>query len=178
MISIIGSGKVGSAIAFLCGSFGLDDILLVNRSEKKAMGEALDISNAIPTSSTMLIKGTNDYSKITNSKVIAIAASSGIHLQSRSEIMLDQAIMIRKIAKDVAKFAPDAKILMVTNPVDVMTYIAQKEGNFSPKNIIGVASSLDSSRFRYLLSQEFDTNQSKITDARREIGRASCRERV
>lgn len=156
---------MGSTIAFLCGSFGLDDVMLVNRNEKKAIGEALDISNTIPAPSTMLIKGTNDYSKITNSKVIVIAASIGIHLQSRSELMLDQAIMIRKIAKDVAKFAPDAKILVVTNPVDVMTYIAQKEGDFSPKNILGIASSLDSSRFRYLLSQEFDTNQSKITDA-------------
>jgi malate dehydrogenase len=79
--------------------------------------------------------------------------------------MFEQAVMIRKIARDVAKFAPRAKILMITNPVDVMTYITQKEGGFPSKNVIGVASSLDSSRFRYLLSQEFGTNQSKITDA-------------
>lgn len=165
MISIIGSGRVGSAVAFLCGSFGLDDVILVNRNEKKAIGEALDVSNAIPASSTISIKGTNDYSKIIGSEIVVITASSGIHLQSRSEIMFDQAIMVRKIAKNVAKFTPNAKILMVTNPVDVMTHIIQKESGFSSKNVIGVASSLDSSRFRYLLAQEFGTNQSQIADA-------------
>jgi malate dehydrogenase len=165
LISIIGSGRVGSAVAFLCGSFGLDDVVLVNRNEKKAMGEALDISNAVSKSSEISIVGTGNYAKIEDSQVVVITASSSVHIQSRSDIMLEQAIMIRKIAKDVAKFALGAKILVVTNPVDVMTYVMQKEGGFQSKNIIGVASSLDSSRFRYILSQEFCTNQSKITDA-------------
>lgn len=165
MISIIGSGKVGSALAFLCGSFALDDIILVNRSEKKAIGEALDITNAIPATSTISISGTSDYSKIKNSQIIVVTASSGVHLQSRTEIMYDQAAMIREISQNIAKYASEAKILMITNPVDVLTYLAQKHGGFSSKNVIGVASSLDSSRFRYLLSKQFGTNQSKITDA-------------
>lgn len=165
MISIIGSGKVGSALAFLCGSFGLDNVILVNRNEKKAIGEALDISNTIPATSTISINGTNDYSKIKNSDVIAITASSGVHLQSRTEIMYDQAIMIREISQNIARYAPEAKILMITNPVDVLTYLIQKVGRFPSQNVIGVASSLDSSRFRYILSKEFSTNQSTITDA-------------
>ena len=165
MISIIGSGKVGSAVGFLCGSFSLDDIVLINRYEKKAIGEALDISNTIPESSSISITGTSDYSKIKDSKVIVITASSGVHMQSRTEIMYDQAKMIQKIASNIAKYAPDAKILMITNPVDVLTYVIQKEGYFSSKSVIGVASSLDSSRFRYLLAQEFGVNQSKIQDA-------------
>ena len=165
MISIIGSGKVGSALAFLCGSFALDDVILVNRNEKKAIGEALDVSNTIPATSTISINGTSDYSKIKNSDVIAITASSGVHLQSRTEIMYDQAIMIREISQNIARYAPEATILMITNPVDVLTYVIQKERYFPTKNIIGVASSLDSSRFRYLLSKEFGTSQSKITDA-------------
>ncbi|MBI5146178.1 MAG: lactate dehydrogenase [Thaumarchaeota archaeon] len=165
MISIIGAGKVGSAVGFLCGSFSLDDVVLINRDEKKAVGEALDITNAIPMSSSISITGTSDYSKIKDSKVVVIAASSGVHLQSRSEIMYDQAKMIQKIASNIAKYAPDANILMITNPVDVLTYVIQKEASFSSKNVIGVASNLDSSRFRYLLAQEFGTNQSKIQDA-------------
>ena len=165
MISIIGSGKVGSAVGFLCGSFSLDDMVFVNRDEKKAVGEALDITNAIPASSTISITGTSDYSKITDSKVVVITASSGVHLQSRSEIMVDQAKMIQKIASNIVKFAPDAKILMITNPVDVLTYVIQKKTLSLPNNVIGVASSLDSSRFRYLLAQEFETNQSKIQNA-------------
>jgi malate dehydrogenase len=165
MISIIGSGKVGSAVGFLCGSFSLDDIVLINRYEKKAIGEALDISNAIPESSSISIIGTSDYSKIKDSKIVVITASSGVHLQSRTEIMYDQAKMIQKIASNIAKYAPDAKILMITNPVDVLTYVIQKVASFSSKSVIGVASNLDSSRFRYLLAQEFGTNQSKIQDA-------------
>jgi malate dehydrogenase len=165
MISIIGAGKVGSAVGFLCGSFSLDDIVLINRDEKKAVGEALDITNAIPMSSSISITGTSDYSKIKDSKVIVITASSGVHPQSRSEIMYDQAKMIQKIASNIAKYAPDSKILVITNPVDVLTYVIQKEVSLSLNNVIGVASSLDSSRFRYLLAQEFGTNQSKIQDA-------------
>jgi malate dehydrogenase len=165
MISIIGAGKVGSAIGFLCGSLSLDDIVLINRDEKKAIGEALDITNAISISSSISITGTSDYSQIKNSKVVVITASSGVHLQSRSEIMFDQAKMIQKMASNIAKYAPNSKILMITNPVDVLTYLIQKEASFSPKNVIGIASSLDSSRFRYLLAQEFGTTQSQIKDA-------------
>ncbi|MFN3655248.1 MAG: malate dehydrogenase [Candidatus Nitrosotenuis sp.] len=165
MISIIGSGKVGSTVAFLCASFGLDDIMLVNRTEKKAVGEALDITNAIPSSSTISVKGTGDYSKIKGSQVIVITASSRVHIQSRSEIMYDQALMIREMAKEIAMHAPDSKVLMVTNPVDVMTYLLQKEAGLPPTSVMGVASSLDSARFRYLLSLEFGADQSQITDA-------------
>lgn len=165
MISIIGSGKVGSAVAFLCASYGLDDIILVNRTEKKAVGEALDITNAIPSSSAISIKGTDNYSKIKDSEVIVIAASSGAHMQSRSEIMHEQALMIRDMAKEIAKHAPDSKVLVVTNPVDVMTYILQKEADMQPTSVIGVASSLDSARFRYRLAEELGTDQSQITDA-------------
>ncbi|TBR06906.1 MAG: lactate dehydrogenase [Candidatus Nitrosotenuis sp.] len=165
MISIIGSGKVGSAVGFLCGSFSLDDAVMINRNEKKAIGEALDITNAIPVSSSISITGTSDYSKIKDSKVVVITASSRVHLQSRSEIMFDQAKMVQKIAANITKYAPDSKILMITNPVDVLTYVIQKEATFLPKSVIGVASSLDSSRFRYLLAQELGVNQSEIKDA-------------
>lgn len=137
----------------------------MNRTEKKAIGEALDISSAVPATSTISIIGTSDYSKIKGSDVIVISASSGTHFQNRTERMYEHASLIRKISQNIADYAPEAKILVVTNPVDVLTYILQKEGNFSSKNVMGVASSLDSYRFRYLLSREFGTNQSKITDA-------------
>jgi malate dehydrogenase len=140
-------------------------VILVNRNEKKAIGEALDVSNTIPATSTISVNGTSDYSQIKNSDVIVITASSRVHLQSRTEIMYDQAVMIREISQNIARYAPEAKILMITNPVDVLTYLIQREDGFPSRNIIGVASSLDSSRFRYLLSKEFGTNQSKITDA-------------
>lgn len=165
MISIIGSGKVGSAIAFLCGSNGLDDITLINRTEKKAIGEALDISNTIPENSSISIRGTGNFSKISGSDVVVIAASSGTYLVNRTERMFDQAVMVEKITDEIAKFAPESKILLITNPVDVLTFLTLKKDVFPSKNVIGVASNLDSSRFQHVLAQEFGTDRSKITDA-------------
>jgi len=86
-------------------------------------------------------------------------------MTSRTDMLPDQVAMIREIAKKIEKFAPDSKILMVSNPVDVLNYIFQKETGMSRENVIGVASSLDSSRFRYLLSKELKVKSSQITNA-------------
>ncbi len=164
MISIIGSGRVGSAIAFLAASTSLDDIHLVNRHKDKALGQALDISSAIPADSKISVVGT-DYSDMRNSEVVVISASTGTYMTSRTEMMSEQIKMIRDIAKKIKKYAPDSIILMITNPVDVLTYVFLKETNLPREKVIGVASSLDSARFRYLLARELITTQSEIKNA-------------
>lgn len=164
MISIIGSGKVGTAIAFLCISTSLDDVLLVNRTKDKAIGEALDISNAVHENSNVSIHGTDDFSKIIDSDIIVITASTGTYLKSRTEMMGAQVKMIKNIAKEIKKYCPSAIILVVSNPLDVLTYVFQKETKISRNKVIGIASSLDSSRFRYLLSEKFNLNQSQINN--------------
>ncbi|MFB5609104.1 MAG: malate dehydrogenase [Nitrosarchaeum sp.] len=165
MISIIGSGKVGTAIAFLCISNSLDDVLLVNRTKSKAIGEALDISNAVPKNSNVSIHGTDDFSKISGSDIIVITASTGVYLKSRTEMMDSQVKMIKEIANKIKKYCPSSIVLIVSNPLDVLTFIFQKETRFSRNKVIGIASSLDSSRFRYLLSEKFKIKQSQIIDA-------------
>ena len=165
MISIIGSGKVGSAIAFLCISNSLDDVLLVNRTKNKAIGKALDISNAIPENSNVSIHGTDDFSKISGSDIVVITSSTGIYLKSRTELMDAQVKMIKEIASQIKKYCPFAIVLIVSNPLDVLTFVFQKETQSSRNKVIGIASSLDSSRFRYLLSEKFRIKQSQITDA-------------
>ena len=156
---------VGSSIAFLCASNSLDDIILLNRTKSKALGEALDISDAIPKNSDITIHGTDDYSEITNSDIIVITASTGIYLKNRNEIIDDQVKMIKEIGKKIKKYCPSSTILIISNPVDILTYFFQKETNFCKNNVIGIASSLDSSRFRYLLSKKFRVKQSQISDA-------------
>ncbi|GDY15400.1 L-lactate dehydrogenase 1 [Nitrosopumilaceae archaeon] len=165
MISIIGSGRVGASIAFLCISNSLDDVLLVNRTKSKAIGEALDISNAIPKNSNVSIHGTDDFSKISDSDIVVIAASTGIYLKNRTEMMDAQVRMIKEIANQIKKYCPLAIILVVSNPLDVLTFVFQKETQLSRNKVIGIASSLDSSRFRYLLSEKFKIKQSQITNA-------------
>lgn len=164
MISIIGSGRVGSATAFLAASNSLDDIQLVNRHKEKALGQSLDISNAIPENSPITVVGT-DYSEIENSEVIVISASTGTYTANRIELLSEQSKMIKEIAKQIKHFAPTSTVLIISNPVDVLTYIFQKESGLPKERVMGMASSLDSSRFRYLIARELGTNQSEIKNS-------------
>jgi len=164
LISIIGSGQVGASIAFLCMSHVLDDVLLVNRNENKAIGKSLDISNAIPSDSKFSIQGTSDYAKIVGSNIIIITASTGMYMKNRYENTISQVTAIRDIARKIKQYCPDAIILLISNPLDVLTYVFQKETLFSRFKVIGIASSLDSSRFRYLISEKFSIPQSLISN--------------
>jgi malate dehydrogenase len=164
MLSIIGSGRVGSATAFLTASNSIDDIQLVNRHKEKALGQAMDISNAIPADSQITVTAA-DYSEIKNSDVIVISASTGTYTANRVELLSEQVQMIKNIAKQVKQFANSAKILILSNPVDVLTYYFLKESGLPREQVFGVASSLDSSRFRYLIARELKTNQSEIKNA-------------
>ena len=162
MISIIGTGRVGSAIGFLTAFTSLDDVVLVNRNKSKAVGEALDIVNTIPKNSSISVTGTDDFEQISGSRVIVITTGAGKIITDRSDLIPYTVPMIREISKKITKYACDAKIVVVTNPVDVITYCILQETDMSPKNVIGMGSSLDSDRFRYLLSKVLNTDQSKI----------------
>ena len=143
----------------------MDNIILLNRTKDKAIGEALDISNAIPKTSDFTIRGTDDFSKIKESKIIIITASVGVYLKDRNEMVEAQVEMIKKIGKQIKSNCQSPIILVVSNPVDVLTYHLLKETNFSRNKVIGIASSLDSSRFRYLISEIMGVKQSQISDA-------------
>ncbi len=164
MISIIGSGKVGSAIAFLCTTNSTDDVILVNRTKSKAIGESLDLANTIPEGSPFSIFGTNDFSKIKKSDIIVITASTAIYQKSRTEMMSEQITMINDIKNKIVNYSPNSIVLIVSNPVDILTYVFQK--NYANKEkVFGIASTLDSSRFRYLLSRELNLKQSEISNS-------------
>ena len=165
MISIVGSGRVGASIAFLCVSNALDDVLLVNRNKNKAIGEALDIASAIPENSKFSIHGTDDYSQISGSDIVVITASVGVYMKDRTENIVLQVKMIKEIAQKIKQYCPSTIVLIVSNPLDVLTYFFQKESNFSRFKIIGIASSLDTSRFRYFISEKLSVPQSSISNA-------------
>lgn len=162
MISIIGTGRVGSAIGFLAASASLDDIVLVNRSKNKAMGEALDIVNTVPVNSTISVTGTDNFEDIAGSKVIVITVSAGKIVTDRSDLIQYNVPIIKEISKKIVKYSDAAKVIVITNPVDVITYCLLQESGLPSENVIGMGSSLDSDRFRYLLSKTLNTNQSRI----------------
>lgn len=165
MISIIGSGKVGSAVAFLICSQGLDDVVLVNRTKSKAIGEAMDLSNTIPKNSSITIEGTDEYSKTKNSQIVVITASAATYTNSRTEILNTQLKMLEQIKKNLEQFTPNSLIFMVSNPLDVLTYHFIKNSTFSAQKVIGIASSLDTSRFRLLIAKKIGVKASEISGA-------------
>lgn len=162
MISIIGAGRVGSAVGFLAASTALDDIVLVNSTKNKAIGEALDITNAIPEGSPISVIGTDDFELIRDSKVVIITASKGKITTTRTDLLAANVPLAREISQKIRKYNDDAKIVIVTNPLDVITYTVLKETGFPRESVIGMGSGLDSSRFRYLLAKSLDTNMSRI----------------
>ena len=162
MISIIGAGRVGSAIGFLAASTALDDIVLVNSTKNKAIGEALDITNAIPEGSPISVIGTDDFELIRDSNVVIITASKGKITTTRTDLLVANVPLAREISQKIRKYNDNAKIVVVTNPLDVITYTVLKETGFQRESVIGMGSSLDSGRFRYLLAKSLDTNMSKI----------------
>ena len=146
-------------------SNAIDDVLLVNRTKDKAIGEALDVSNAIPPTSKYSIKGTDDYSELDGSDIVVITASTGVYSKSRTENMTSQVNMIKEIATKIKQYCPTAIILLISNPLDILTYFFQKETGFSRFKVIGIASSLDTSRFRYYISEKLSVPQSSIANA-------------
>ena len=165
MISIIGAGRVGSSIAFLCVSSGLDDVVLVDKTKDDAIGESLDLANAIPSTSKFSIDATDDFSKISGSDIVVVTASIGVYMQSRTENLSQQVSMIKDIGQKIKQYCPNAIVLIISNPLDVLTYFFQKQTGFSRFKVIGVASSLDSSRFRFLISKKFSVSQSDVSNA-------------
>jgi len=97
--------------------------------------------------------------------MIVITASTGIYLKNRNEVIDAQVKMIKEIGGKIKANCSSPRILIISNPVDILTYFFQKETDFPRSNIIGIASSLDSSRFRYFLSKKIGIKNSEISDA-------------
>ena len=140
--------------------------MLLNRTKNKALGEALDISNAIPRDSDFTVVGTDNYSEIINSKVIIIAASTGTYVEDRNQMMEKQIGMSKDIGCNIRDSCRSPIVLVVSNPVDILTYTLLKETDFSRNKVIGIASSLDSNRFRYFISKKIGVKNSEISNAR------------
>jgi malate dehydrogenase len=149
-------------VGFLAAATGLDDIALVNSTKTKAIGEALDITNATYERSSISVIGTDDFEIIKDSKVIVITASKGKITTSRTDLLKANIPLAREIAQKIRKYNDNAKIVAVTNPLDVVTYTVLKESGLNRESVIGMGSSLDSARFRYLLAKSLDANISTI----------------
>jgi malate dehydrogenase len=155
-IAVIGAGMVGSSAALKMAQKELGDIVLVDVVEFVAEGKALDMAESAPLDGfdVALVGKTNDYSVIAGSDVVVITA--GVARKpgmSRMDLLMTNAGIVEGIAQQIRQHAPDAIVIVVTNPLDVMTYIAWKVTGFSRERVMGQAGVLDSIRMRYFVAQ-------------------------
>jgi len=118
--------------------------------------------SVLPPTTKISITGTDDMAKIKKSNIVVITASVGKITDERTDLLPFNFPIIKEISNDIRKFADDAKIIVVTNPVDIITYQVMKETEFNSNSVIGMGSSLDSTRFRYILGKELAAKQNQI----------------
>lgn len=161
LISIVGAGKVGSAAAFNILKSRISDVVLVDLNANLAKGEALDMMQAAPAIEfDGKIQGTDDFSEMEGSDLAIVIAGRGrTPGMTRIDLMNGNAKIVRSVVKEVARYAPDCKLMIVTNPVDVMTFIARKESGLPPNHVFGMGNILDTLRFRSYIAQELDVSR-------------------
>ncbi len=163
-VSLIGSGMIGGTLAHLLFMKKYTDIVLLDVNKGVAQGKALDISQSgCITDSDAKITGTDDYSEISGSDAIIITA--GIPRKpgmSRDDLISTNAKIIESVATNVAKYAPNAFVIIITNPLDIMVQHFQNVSKMPHKNVVGMAGVLDTSRFCTFLSEELSVARSEI----------------
>jgi malate dehydrogenase len=164
MISIIGAGKVGSSAAFNILGRRISDVVLIDVVENLAQGEALDMMQAAPAIEfDGKIEGTNNYSEMKGSELVILTA--GLARQprmSRLDLINKNATIVKSIVKEVVRYSRDCKLMVVTNPVDVMTYVAYKESGFERNRVFGMGNILDTLRFRSYIAMELGVSREDI----------------
>lgn len=164
-ITIVGSGNVGATAAHWIALKELGDVVLVDIVEGLPQGKALDLTEAAPIAGfDSRIKGTNSWEETASSDVVVITA--GIPRRpgmSRDDLVQTNAGIIRNVAVHAARFSPEAIIIVVTNPLDIMTYLAYKASSFEPHRVMGMSGVLDSTRLRAFIALELGISFKDVT---------------
>jgi len=165
MIGIAGAGKIGASAALEIASMGLDDIAMVDIIPGLAEGEALDISHKLSDMGVDVdVNGSTDFSILKGADLVVLAAGMARKPgMTRMDLLAKNAGIIAPVTKDVAKYASDAVLLMMTNPMDVMTYVALKTSGFPKARVVGQGGLLDNSRFKYVLAKKLGVSRGSIT---------------
>jgi len=155
-ISLIGAGQIGGTLAHLISIKELADVVLFDVVEGLAKGKALDIAQSTSVDGFNInLKGTNNYENIKNSDVVIITA--GVARKpgmSRDDLLGTNLKIIKQVAEGIKKNSPNAFVICITNPLDVIVMALQKYSGLPTNKVVGMAGILDSARFKYFLSQE------------------------
>ena len=165
-VTVVGAGNVGATCAdVLAYREVAEEIVLVDIKEGIAEGKALDIWQKAPINQydSRTVGSTNDYSKTANSDVVVI--TSGLPRKpgmTRDDLIETNAGIVKSVTENVAKYSPNAIIIVVSNPLDVMTYQAHLTSGFSRNKLMGMAGILDTARFRAFLAEELNVSGKEI----------------
>jgi malate dehydrogenase len=163
-ISLIGAGAIGGTLAHLLFMKQYTDIVLLDINASVAKGKALDISQSGSiTGSDVVISGTDDYSHISNSDAVIITA--GIPRKpgmSRDDLIGTNAKIIASVAQNVGKYAPNAFVIIITNPLDIMVQHFQSISKIPHARVVGMAGVLDTARFVTFLSEALSVSKKDI----------------
>ena len=165
-VTVVGAGNVGATCAdVLAYREVAEEIVLVDIKEGIAEGKALDIWQKAPINQydSRTVGSTNDYSKTANSDVVVI--TSGLPRKpgmTRDDLIETNAGIVKSVTENVAKYSPNAIIIVVSNPLDVMTYQAHLTSGFSRNKVMGMAGILDTARYRAFLAEELNVSGKEI----------------
>ncbi|WP_074381211.1 malate dehydrogenase [Bartonella doshiae] len=165
-IALIGSGMIGGTLAHLIGLKELGDVVLFDIAEGVPQGKALDIAESSPIEGfDISLKGANAYEAIEGADVVIVTAGVARKpgMKSRDELLAINLKVMEQVGAGIKKYASSAFVICVTNPLDVMVWALQKFSGLPTHKVIGMAGVLDSARFRYFLSEEFNVSVKDVT---------------
>ncbi|MBV2141975.1 malate dehydrogenase [Falsochrobactrum sp. TDYN1] len=164
-IALIGSGMIGGTLAHLAGLKELGDVVLFDIAEGTPQGKGLDIAESSPVDGfDAKFTGANDYAAIEGADVVIVTA--GVPRKpgmSRDDLLGINLKVMEQVGAGIKKYAPDAFVICITNPLDAMVWALQKFSGLPAHKVVGMAGVLDSARFRYFLSEEFDVSVEDVT---------------
>jgi malate dehydrogenase len=164
-IALVGAGQIGGTLALLAGLKELGDVVLFDIMEGIPQGKALDIAEASPVEGfDAKVAGGNDYSVIAGADVVIVTAGfprkPGM---SRDDLIGKNAEVVATVGQNIKKHCPDAFVITITNPLDVMVWVMREACGLPPHRVVGMAGVLDSARFRYFLAEDMGVSVEDVT---------------
>jgi malate dehydrogenase len=164
-IALVGAGQIGGTLALLSGIKELGDVVLIDVVEGVPQGKGLDLAEATPVEGfDTAYTGSNDYSAMKGADVVIVTA--GVPRKpgmSRDDLIGINAKVIATVAENIKAHCPNAFVIVVTNPLDVMVWVMRELSGLPHNKVVGMAGVLDSARFRYFLAQEFKVSVEDVT---------------
>ena len=164
-IALIGAGQIGGTLALLAATKELGDVILFDIMDGVPQGKALDLSQSGPVEGfNSSLKGTSEYKDIAGADVVVVTA--GVPRKpgmSRDDLLEINLKVMEQVGAGIAKYAPDAFVICITNPLDAMVWALQKFSGLPSQRVVGMAGVLDSARFRFFIAEELNVSVEDVT---------------